>query len=220
MAGPRSGGVVVFDHTIHKQQPADLNQQTTVQRPAVLLVQSDCTPASSLLRVRDIAPDDAKDLLKRSVGFHNLRKQLYSVEQLPLATIEARRRTPQPCRAWTCDSETDGRTRLMGRSPSRNRAPRLGRRSSSASIANHGPPLTAGGGGTVATARLRRGTNYDSKRAKASGCKPQPSRPESPIRTPKPMGTQDSQYIHHASVRAATASMATAIDSAASDRSN
>jgi hypothetical protein len=82
--------VVVFDHTIRKRLPADLKQQTTVQRPAVLLVHSDYTPASGPQRVRDILPDEAEDLLTRRVAFYNVWKPLYRrVEELPLAMIDA-----------------------------------------------------------------------------------------------------------------------------------
>ena len=42
--------VEVFDHTIRKRLPADLKAQTTVQRPAVMLVHSDCTVANGLQR--------------------------------------------------------------------------------------------------------------------------------------------------------------------------
>ncbi|MEY2654625.1 MAG: hypothetical protein RLZZ524_1653 [Pseudomonadota bacterium] len=82
--------VIVFDHTIRKRLPADLKQQTTVQRPAVLLVHSDYTPASGPQRVRDIVPDEAESLLQRRVAFFNVWKPLYRrVEELPLAMIDA-----------------------------------------------------------------------------------------------------------------------------------
>jgi hypothetical protein len=82
--------VVVFDHTIRKRLPADLKVQTTVQRPAVLLVHSDYTVASGPQRVRDIVPDDAEDLLTRRVAFYNVWKPLYRrVEELPLAMCDA-----------------------------------------------------------------------------------------------------------------------------------
>ena len=85
--------VVVFDHTIRKRLPADLKQQTTVQRPAVLLVHSDYTPNSGPQRVRDIVPDEAEALLQRRVAFYNVWKPLYRrVEELPLAMID----TPHP----------------------------------------------------------------------------------------------------------------------------
>jgi hypothetical protein len=82
--------VVVFDHTLRKRLPADLKQQTTVQRPAVLLVHSDYTVASGPQRVRDIVPDEAEQLLQRRVAFYNLWKPLYrTVEELPLAMCDA-----------------------------------------------------------------------------------------------------------------------------------
>ena len=46
--------VVIFDHTLRKRLPADLSAQTTVNRPAVLLVHSDYTPVSGPQRVRDL----------------------------------------------------------------------------------------------------------------------------------------------------------------------
>ena len=82
--------VVVFDHTIRKRLPANLKEQTAVQRPAVMLVHSDYTVASGPQRVRDILPDDADDLLQRRVAFYNVWKPLYRrVEELPLAMVDA-----------------------------------------------------------------------------------------------------------------------------------
>jgi hypothetical protein len=83
--------VVVFDHTLRKRLPADLKAQTTVQRPAVLLVHSDYTVASGPQRVRDLLPDEAEVLLQRRVAFYNVWKPLYRrVEELPLAMCDAR----------------------------------------------------------------------------------------------------------------------------------
>ena len=82
--------VVIFDHTLRKRLPADLKQQTTVNRPAVLLVHSDYTVASGPQRVRDLLPDEADALLQRRVAFYNVWKSLYDVvEELPLAMCEA-----------------------------------------------------------------------------------------------------------------------------------
>ena len=82
--------VVVFDHTIRKRLPADLSAQTTVQRPAVMLVHSDYTIASGPQRVRDVLPDEADALLDRRVAFYNVWKPLTSpVEELPLAMCDA-----------------------------------------------------------------------------------------------------------------------------------
>ena len=82
--------VVIFDHTIRKRLPADLKQQTTVNRPAVLLVHSDYTVTSGPQRVRDLLPDEADDLLQHRVAFYNVWKSLYDpVEELPLAMCDA-----------------------------------------------------------------------------------------------------------------------------------
>ncbi len=82
--------VVIFDHTIRKRLPADLKAQTTVQRPAVLLVHSDYTERSGPQRVRDIMGDEAEALLQRRVAFYNVWKPLYRVvEELPLALCDA-----------------------------------------------------------------------------------------------------------------------------------
>jgi len=87
--------VVVFDHTIRKRLPADLKQQTEVQRPAVLLVHSDYTPKSGPQRVRDLLPDEAEALLRRRVAFYNVWKPLYRrVEELPLAMCDATTHDP------------------------------------------------------------------------------------------------------------------------------
>lgn len=83
--------VVVFDHTLRKRLPADLKAQTTINRPAVLLVHSDYTPASGPQRVRDLLPDEAETLLQGRVAFYNVWKSLYEVvEELPLAMIDCR----------------------------------------------------------------------------------------------------------------------------------
>lgn len=88
--------VVVFDHTIRKRLPADLKAQTTVQRPAVLLVHSDYTVASGPQRVQDILPDEAPALLQRRVAFYNVWKPLYRrVEELPLAMCDATTHDPE-----------------------------------------------------------------------------------------------------------------------------
>ena len=88
--------VEVFDHTIRKRLPADLKAQTTVQRPAVLLVHSDYTVASGPQRVRDLVPDEADALLQRRVALYNVWKPLYRrVEELPLAVCDATTHAPE-----------------------------------------------------------------------------------------------------------------------------
>ena len=82
--------VVVFVHTIRKRLPADLKQQTTVLRTAVMLVHSDHTPASGPQRVCDVVPEDAQELLNGRVAFFNVWKPLYRrLEESPLAMIDA-----------------------------------------------------------------------------------------------------------------------------------
>lgn len=82
--------VAIFDHTVRKRMPADLKQQTTVNRPAVLLVHADYTAKSAPQRVRDILPDEADALLENRVAFFNVWKPLYEqVEELPLACCDA-----------------------------------------------------------------------------------------------------------------------------------
>jgi hypothetical protein len=82
--------VEVFDHTIRKRLPADLKAQTTVQRPAVMLVHSDYTVKSGPQRVRDVLPTEADVLLEGRVAFFNVWKPLYQrVDELPLAMCDA-----------------------------------------------------------------------------------------------------------------------------------
>lgn len=87
--------VVVFDHTIRRRLPDDLRVQTTVQRPAVMLVHSDYTVTSGPQRVRDLLPDEAEALLTRRVAFYNVWKPLVApVEELPLAMCDATTQAP------------------------------------------------------------------------------------------------------------------------------
>ncbi len=82
--------VEVFDHTIRKRLPADLKAQTTVQRPAVMLVHSDYTVKSGPQRVQDLLPLEADQLLQKRVAFFNVWKPLYRrVDELPLAMCDA-----------------------------------------------------------------------------------------------------------------------------------
>ena len=89
--------VIVFDHTIRKRMPADdLSQQTTLHRPAVLLVHSDYTVNSGPQRVRDLLPAaEAESRLQRRVAFYNVWKPLARrVEELPLAMCDATTQSP------------------------------------------------------------------------------------------------------------------------------
>lgn len=90
MAQTGARRVVIFDHTLRKRLPADLKQQTTTNRPAVMLVHSDYTPVSGPQRVRDLLPEEADTLLAGRVAFYNVWKSLREVvEELPLAMVDA-----------------------------------------------------------------------------------------------------------------------------------
>lgn len=88
--------VIVFDHTIRRRLPADLKQQTTTKRPAVMLVHSDYTPKSGEQRVKDVLPEEADQLLKGRVVFYNVWKSIGDpVEELPLAMCDAQSSTDE-----------------------------------------------------------------------------------------------------------------------------
>ena len=90
--------VVIFDHTIRTK--ANAQQQTTehatTQRAPVMLVHCDYTPISGPLRVRQILPDEADQLLTRRVAFYNFWKPLRRrVEEKPLAMCDVTTSTPE-----------------------------------------------------------------------------------------------------------------------------
>ncbi len=88
--------VEVFDHTIRKRLPADLSAQTTVQRPAVLVVHSDYTEISGPQRLRDLLPAEADALLGRRVAVYTGWQPLTQrVEELPLAMCDASTQVPE-----------------------------------------------------------------------------------------------------------------------------
>jgi hypothetical protein len=83
--------LVIFDHTIRAKR--NDNQQTdehaTSQRAPVMLVHCDYTPNSGPLRVRQLLPGEADELLKRRVAFYNFWKPLRgNVEEKPLAMCD------------------------------------------------------------------------------------------------------------------------------------
>ena len=83
--------VLVFDHTIRtqKNQAKKLTQETnTSQRAPVMLVHCDYTNESGPVRVRQLLPDEADDLLTRRVAFLNVWKPLNKVEERPLAMCD------------------------------------------------------------------------------------------------------------------------------------
>jgi hypothetical protein len=89
--------VLVFDHTIRTaaNQSKKLTQETnTTQRSPVMLVHCDYTAESGPLRVRQLLPDEANDLLSRRVAFLNVWKPLNVVEERPLAMCDVKSAPP------------------------------------------------------------------------------------------------------------------------------
>ena len=83
--------VIVFDHTIRSKVNAERQtaEHSTVQRAPVMVVHCDYTPASGPMRVRQLVPEEADELLKRRVAFYNLWKPLKTrVEEKPLAMCD------------------------------------------------------------------------------------------------------------------------------------
>jgi hypothetical protein len=83
--------VVIFDHTIRAKanEKQQTDEHTTSQRAPVMLVHCDYTPNSGPLRVRQLLPDEADELLKRRVAFYNFWIPLKrTVEERPLAMCD------------------------------------------------------------------------------------------------------------------------------------
>jgi len=83
--------VIVFDHTIRSKvnEQQQTTEHTTTQRAPVMIVHCDYTPVSGPLRVRQLLPDEAEELLKRRVAFYNFWKPLKRrVEEKPLAMCD------------------------------------------------------------------------------------------------------------------------------------
>lgn len=83
--------VLVFDHTIRTRanQAKKLSEGSTTQRAPVLLVHCDYTAESGPVRVKQLLPDEADDLLKRRVAFINVWKPIRrTVEENPLAMCD------------------------------------------------------------------------------------------------------------------------------------
>ncbi len=84
--------VIVFDHTIRTKANAGQQtaEHTTTQRAPVMLVHCDYTPNSGPLRVRQLLPGEAQELLKQRVAFYNVWKPIrHRVEEKPLAMCDA-----------------------------------------------------------------------------------------------------------------------------------
>ena len=65
--------LMIFDHTIRakKNEQQQTDEHATSQRAPVMLVHCDYTPNSGPLRVRQLLPAEADELLKRRVAFYN-----------------------------------------------------------------------------------------------------------------------------------------------------
>jgi len=83
--------LMIFDHTIRakKNEQQQTDEHATSQRAPVMLVHCDYTPNSGPLRVRQLLPAEADELLKRRVAFYNFWKPLRgTVEEKPLAMCD------------------------------------------------------------------------------------------------------------------------------------
>ncbi|MGO8921127.1 MAG: CmcJ/NvfI family oxidoreductase [Stellaceae bacterium] len=83
--------VIIFDHTIRAKSNAkqQTSEHTTSRRAPVMIVHCDYTPNSGPLRVRQLLPDEAGELLKHRVAFYNFWKPLkHTVEERPLAMCD------------------------------------------------------------------------------------------------------------------------------------
>lgn len=90
--------VLVFDHTIRTKAniAKKLTQETnTSQRAPVMLVHCDYTNESGPLRVRQLLPTEAEQLLSRRVAFYNVWKPIRRiVEEGPLAMCDVTSASP------------------------------------------------------------------------------------------------------------------------------
>jgi hypothetical protein len=83
--------VLVFDHTIRSERNAQkklTDEKNTSQRTPVMLVHCDYTAESGPVRVSQLLPDEAEDLLSRRLAFINVWKPLNVVEERPLAMCD------------------------------------------------------------------------------------------------------------------------------------
>lgn len=83
--------VIVFDHTIRAQSniAQARSENSTSRRAPVMNIHCDYTENSGPLRVRQLLPDEADELLKHRVAFYNFWKPLKrTVEERPLAMCD------------------------------------------------------------------------------------------------------------------------------------
>ncbi|KAF2686796.1 hypothetical protein K458DRAFT_416138 [Lentithecium fluviatile CBS 122367] len=91
--------VLVFDHTIRSEANSKkklTDEKNTSQRSPVMLVHCDYTAESGPLRVRQLLPNEADDLLSRRVSFINVWKPINRiVEERPLAMCDVQSTQPE-----------------------------------------------------------------------------------------------------------------------------
>jgi hypothetical protein len=83
--------VIIFDHTIRAQSNQDQarSEKSTTRRAPVMNIHCDYTEHSGPMRVRQLLPDEADDLLTRRVAFYKFWKPLKrTVEERPLAMCD------------------------------------------------------------------------------------------------------------------------------------
>jgi hypothetical protein len=83
--------VIIFDHTIRAQSnlAQTRSEKSTSRRAPVMNIHCDYTPNSGPLRVRQLLPNEAGELLKHRVAFYNFWKPLRrTVEERPLAMCD------------------------------------------------------------------------------------------------------------------------------------
>ncbi len=90
--------VIIFDHTIRAQSNVNQtrSEHSTSRRAPVMNIHCDYTPNSGPLRVRQLLPNEADELLKHRVAFYNFWKPLNrTVEERPLAMCDVTTSTDQ-----------------------------------------------------------------------------------------------------------------------------
>jgi hypothetical protein len=83
--------VIIFDHTIRAQSNIAVTraEHSTSRRAPVMNIHCDYTPHSGPLRVRQLLPNEADELLQHRVAFYNFWKPLRRrVEERPLAMCD------------------------------------------------------------------------------------------------------------------------------------
>jgi hypothetical protein len=89
---------IIFDHTIRAQSNVKQmrSEHSTSRRAPVMRIHCDYTPTSGPLRVRQLLPNEADELLQHRVAFYNFWKPLRrTVEERPLAMCDVTTSTEQ-----------------------------------------------------------------------------------------------------------------------------